>query len=128
MCVCGCLLLYDTMSSPRPPAVSPKGREKAAAAAAVYILVCESMCVWCVFAAPHAAKSQTQAGLLFFLFFQQRSGRRAKQIKHKLTNHRRRLISAVLKGEPGMSDDPPYEFLCDAAPYATMKSHREQRG
>lgn len=51
MCVCACLLVYDTVSL-RPPAVSPKGREKSAA---VYIFVClflslcesESVCVWC---------------------------------------------------------------------------------
>ncbi len=54
-----------------------------------------------VFGAPHS-QITAQAGSLF-----RQRGRGVKQIKHKPTNHRRWLISAVLKGEPGMSDDSP---------------------
>lgn len=110
VCVCvsecvrereGCLLVYDTLSL-RPPAVSPKGREKSAA---VYIFVCLflSLCVSaCVCLVHLTAKSRHRQAA-----FSTERERGVKQIKHKPTNHRRRLISAVLKGEPGMSDDSP---------------------
>lgn len=82
--------------------MSLRGKEESAA---VYIFVCLflSLCVSaCVCLVHLTAKSQHRQAA----FFQQR-GRGVKQIKHKPTNHRRRLISAVLKGEPGMSDDSP---------------------
>ena len=55
-------------------------------------------------------------------------GRGVKEIKHKPTNHRRRLISAVLKGEPGTSDESLLWIspvtLCRMPP-CILTGHRE---
>lgn len=56
-------------------------------------------------------------------------GRGVKQIKHKPTNHRRWLISAVLKGEPGMSDDSPLwisQWRCAVCHHEYSRSQRRQ--
>lgn len=80
--------------------MSPKGRERRGGekSGAVYIFVCLFLSV-CL--AHLTAKSRRRQAAL------RQGGRGVKQIKHKPTNHRRWLISAVLKGEPGMSDDSP---------------------
>lgn len=72
------------------------------------LLLCTSLCVCflglcvsaCVFLVKTRSEIAAQPGSLF-----RQSGRGVRQIKHKPANHRRRLISAVLKGEPGMSDE-----------------------
>lgn len=56
----------------------------------------------CVFSAPQSQNHSSRQAA----FLKERETS-VKQIKHKPTNHRRRLISAALKGEPGMSDDYP---------------------
>lgn len=114
VCVCGCLLVCDTVS-PRPPAVSPKGEAKSCrwvhlCASVSSLCPSASVCIRCT--------SQLNCGTGRQRFRQR--GRGVKQIKHKPTNHRRRLISAVLKGKPGMMI-PPYEFP-DAVPCATMNT------
>lgn len=75
--------------------MSPKGWGKSAAVCIFVCLFFESVCVGCPLQLNRgpAYATERERGL--------------KQIKHKPTNHRRRLISAVLKGEPGMSDEPP---------------------
>lgn len=98
--------------------------------------LCTSLCVcfWvfvslslCVFGAP-LSQIATEAGKPF-----QQRGRGVKQIKHKPTNHRRRLISTVLKGEPGMSDDSPVwisQWRCALChhEHSLVTERKDQRG
>lgn len=89
---------------------------------------CVHLCVSvfeCLFGAPRsqiAAQAGRQAAL-------RQGGRGVKQIKHKPTNHRRWLISAVLKGEPGMSDDSPLwisQWRCAVCHHEYSRSQRRQ--
>lgn len=92
--VCWCMILCL-----RPPAVSPKGREKSAATyvfVRLFLSLCVCWCVWSTLQPNHNTGRQS---------FQRSRG--VKKIKHKPTNHRCRLISALLQGEPGRRDDSP---------------------
>lgn len=96
------------------------GKGEGEKSGAVYIFVCLFLSV-CL--AHLTAKSRHRQAAL------RQGGRGVKQIKHKPTNHRRWLISAVLKGEPGMSDDSPLwisQWRCAVCHHEYSRSQRRQ--
>lgn len=95
VCQCMILCLRGHLQCLRK-AGKGEGGEKAA--------LCTSLCVCFWVFVWRTSQPNRGAGRQAAL---RQGGRGVKQIKHKPTNHRRWLISAVLKGEPGMSDDSP---------------------
>lgn len=114
-----CLLVYDTVSKATCCVFKKAGKIKIKKNLLQRTSLClflSFVCARCTSQPNHGTGSQP---------FRQR-GRRAKQIKHKPTNHRRRLISAVLKGEPEWVTIPSYKFPNDAVSYATMRTETRE--